>query len=428
MEKKSANVAAEAAKRRRKQEAKRQYQGNSNDPTAKLNLRVLVAKLPCGKAEKDVERRSTLFNSFDVSSSKTLSLNEVNSGMRALLAGTLGASAFDALSPAISRAFHAAKDANAGPGGGAKGKGDGKGDDGQSVSKSEFRLLLVYLKKYTELLQVFDTIDTSDDRRVDLPEFEASLPLLEQWGVAIADPAAEFRAIDDNGGGAVLFDEFAGWALQRGLDMDARDDVDGEESLLQHHKMLWASHPPPLGKSPRSSPRWRFPASADLPTLVNALPCGRDERERLGRRDLFAAIDPAGCNALTLDSLEFGLRRALGDSAQRARGSLANCIAPALARAFQAVGDAKNVDYIGRSEFRLLLVYFKWYFQEYAVSASSPHVSWLKLPKKPRSPYSSPVRSPVSSPMTITSRLLVLPQDPTEMRFEVRLPPINSAR
>ena len=36
-------------------------------------------------------------------------------------------------------------------------------------------------------------------------EFEAALPLLEEWGVKIEDHEAAFNEIDENGGGQVLF-------------------------------------------------------------------------------------------------------------------------------------------------------------------------------------------------------------------------------
>eukprot|EP00966_Prymnesium_polylepis_P189653 4394426-Prymnesium_polylepis.1 len=67
------------------------------------------------------------------------------------------------------------------------------------------------------MLAVFDTIDSSDDRRIQRSEFDAALPLLERWGAPVVDPEGEWRAMDASGGGQVLFDEFAGWAIERGL-------------------------------------------------------------------------------------------------------------------------------------------------------------------------------------------------------------------
>jgi hypothetical protein len=131
-----------------------------------------------------------------------LSCPQVETGLRVLLDAKLrkdrsGRSVADTLSPAIARAFHAAKDAK-------KGRGGLEDDE---VNRSEFRLLLVALKRYSELLTLFDAIDLSDDRRIDMSEFKKSLPLLRQWGVVVHDSAAEFARIDANGGGLVLFDE-----------------------------------------------------------------------------------------------------------------------------------------------------------------------------------------------------------------------------
>merc|ERR1712173_351380 len=102
------------------------------------------------------------------------------------------------LKPAMRQAFKAAKDTD---------PDDGEVDD--FVEYAEFRLLMVFLRRYIELFCAFDHIDSGDDNRVDLEEFEAALPLLEEWGVKVEDAEATFAEIDDNGGGQVLFDEFA---------------------------------------------------------------------------------------------------------------------------------------------------------------------------------------------------------------------------
>ena len=38
------------------------------------------------------------------------------------------------------------------------------------------------------------------------------------------DPAAEFKKIDINGGGFVLFEEFCNWALKHKLDVEEEDE------------------------------------------------------------------------------------------------------------------------------------------------------------------------------------------------------------
>ena len=49
----------------------------------------------------------------------------------------------------------------------------------------------------------------------------------------MTDPQKEFDDMDGNDGGIVLFDEFAGWALKRGLDLDGGED---DDTLVKHHR------------------------------------------------------------------------------------------------------------------------------------------------------------------------------------------------
>ena len=97
------------------------------------------------------------------------------------------------------------------------------------VSKGEFRFLLKYLRLYYELWVAFDRIDTSDDRRVSKSEFMAAVPLLEKWNVNMANPEAEWKAADRDGGGMLLFIEFCDWAIKKNLDLDDDDDDDKNE-------------------------------------------------------------------------------------------------------------------------------------------------------------------------------------------------------
>ena len=41
------------------------------------------------------------------------------------------------------------------------------------------------------------------------------MPEIEKWGVKITDPEAEFKKIDTNNGGFILFDEFCDYAVKR---------------------------------------------------------------------------------------------------------------------------------------------------------------------------------------------------------------------
>ncbi len=78
------------------------------------------------------------------------------------------------------------------------------GDD--YVSKAEYKYLVLYLKQYYNYWQLFDAVDTSNDRRINLQEFKNAIPLLAKWGVKIENPQASFNLIDKNRGGFILFD------------------------------------------------------------------------------------------------------------------------------------------------------------------------------------------------------------------------------
>jgi hypothetical protein len=53
-----------------------------------------------------------------------------------------------------------------------------------------------------------------DDRRIDLAEFQAGLSYVGM-SLSAAEAEAEFKSIDKNGGGIVLFDEFCLWYAEK---------------------------------------------------------------------------------------------------------------------------------------------------------------------------------------------------------------------
>ncbi|KAK3251352.1 hypothetical protein CYMTET_39307 [Cymbomonas tetramitiformis] len=170
----------------------------------------ITAKLPAGRTPEEKAARTDLFAQFDPNSNGYLSLAEVDKGIRDVLELE---ELFDC-KPAIMRAFQAAK-----------GVHNSKSTLGPDfIERIEFRLLLVYLRQYFELYQMFDEVDSSDDRRVSLDEFLAAQDKIKSWGLDIADPEAEFQIIDANGGGMVLFIEFADWAIKKNLDLEDDDD------------------------------------------------------------------------------------------------------------------------------------------------------------------------------------------------------------
>ena len=160
--------------------------------TGSNNFAALSAKLPTGMDTATKARRKALFRSVDVNGNGFLSQAEVDKAIMQLM----GSEGLFKAKPVISRAFHAAKSC-------------GAGGSPDYVEKSEFRLLLVYLRQYFELYIAYDRLDSSDDRRLSLPEFRSGVQLLARWGIDIAeeDIEREFHTIDTNGGGIILFDE-----------------------------------------------------------------------------------------------------------------------------------------------------------------------------------------------------------------------------
>jgi Ca2+-binding EF-hand superfamily protein len=169
-------------------------------------------KLPMEKTPEQKSKREELFTLFDPNGNGILSLAEVDRGCR----DVLGLYEMFDCKKVIMRAFQAAKGVN-----------DAKctsplGRD--TIERCEFRLVLLYLRQYFGVWQMFDGIDSGADHRIDLDEFKAALPKVEAWGFKVGDPEAEFKIIDANQGGQLLFDEFADWAIKKGLDLDDDDD------------------------------------------------------------------------------------------------------------------------------------------------------------------------------------------------------------
>ena len=157
-----------------------------------IDFAALSAKLPTARDPETTEKRKKLFKSADVNGNGFLSQAEVDKAV----GQAIGSEYLFSAKPVITRAFAAAKDAS-------------QGRNQDYVEKSEFRLLLVYLRQYFELYVAYNRLDSSDDRRLSLPEFRAGVKLLATWGIDLAEAEvdAEFARIDKNGGGIVLFDE-----------------------------------------------------------------------------------------------------------------------------------------------------------------------------------------------------------------------------
>lgn len=162
-------------------------------------------KLPSDETPQHDERRKQQWRCIDMNNNGYLSLAQVDKGLRDIIK----LPAVFNLKPVIIRAFNAAKK---------KLKATNPhGDD--YVSKAEYKYLVLYLKQYYTYWQLFDAVDTSDDRRINLQEFKAAIPTLAKWGVKIENPQTSFNQIDKNKGGFILFDEFCEWAISKHLEI-----------------------------------------------------------------------------------------------------------------------------------------------------------------------------------------------------------------
>lgn len=176
----------------------------SNDNTKKeIDWAGLKAKLPTERTSDLQEKRRALFESFDPNGNGYLSLAEVDKGLT-----ELGVTPDPLPKKVIMRAFQAAKGAHAA-------STNGPGAD--FIELCEFRLLLVYLRRYLEVWLLFENVDHSGDHRISLDEFTTAAGQLKELGNV---SEAEFKAIDQNGGGMILFDEFAEWALAKLLALE----------------------------------------------------------------------------------------------------------------------------------------------------------------------------------------------------------------
>jgi len=181
---------------------------------APINWTEINNKLPTAKDAETKAKRMALFESMD-SGNGILSLAEVDKGVRDVLKID---EIFDAKN-AIMRAFQIAKNY--------KQKGN-TSTGADYIEKKEFRIFLLTLRQYFEYSEAFSRIDSNDDKRIVLVEFKECQPKVEEW-VGKIDPEAEFKKIDTNGGGYILFDEFCKWAISKNLDLeDDDDDVKGQ--------------------------------------------------------------------------------------------------------------------------------------------------------------------------------------------------------
>ena len=172
----------------------------------------LIQSLPIKKTAEDRAKRKKMWDAIDMNGNGYISLAEFDRGVR----DVLNLPQIFSTKKVIMRAYQASKDK-------IKGKAKHAGD---YVEWLEFRILLVYLRQYFEYYVMFCRIDTSDDFKLSLKEFKKALPTLEKWGIKLSNPEAEFKKIDQNNSGSIMFDEFCEFAIKKNLDLEDDDDFD----------------------------------------------------------------------------------------------------------------------------------------------------------------------------------------------------------
>ena len=160
----------------------------------------LKQRLPWEKNATHEKQREELWRAMDANVNGMLSLAEFEKGLQ----DVIKLPQLFQTKPVLIRAFNAAK-------GKVKSKSS-KGDE--YIEKSEFRYLLKYLRQYYEYWVAFDLIDLDGDRRLTFKEFKLAAPQISQWNIDMSNPEAQWKKCDADGGGKVLFDEFANWAIK----------------------------------------------------------------------------------------------------------------------------------------------------------------------------------------------------------------------
>ena len=174
-----------------------------------------LSKLPIEKTAASRAKRRELWKAIDANGNGYVSLAEFDRGIR----DVLNIPQVFRTKKVINKAFKEAK---------IKQKAKSKHSN-DYVEWMEFRIILVYLRQYFEYYVMFCRVDTSDDFKVDLREFKKAMKTMEKWGVNVTDPEKEFKSIDKNNSGSIMFEEFCDWAIKKNLDLEDDDNFDDVE-------------------------------------------------------------------------------------------------------------------------------------------------------------------------------------------------------
>ena len=291
---------------------------------SKVDWKEINLELPYKNTSADTKKRQKLFDKFDKNNNKTLTFTEIDKGVRT----ELTIDDVPDYKQAVMRAFAAAKEKN---------KTNSKTDE-NSVDFIEFRFFLLYLRQYFEYLVMFDSIEKSDNKKINFKEFKDAIPRINKWGIKIDHPEETFKKIS-GGDENIAFTEFSEWAIKANLDLEDDEDIADPDKLT---------------------------FNADWKEIMEKIPYKKTNEDSSKRRKLFNTLDGDNNKFITLQEADNGISHFLNID------ELCDC-KQATAKAFEA---AKNY-YKSKSkfgdnclefiEFRYFLIYLRQYFEYFVM-------------------------------------------------------------
>jgi len=172
------------------------------------NLNFINEILPLEESFYGKLKRIKLFNLIDLNGNGKLSINEIHSGI------TKNIKLYKILNckTAIFKALEAVRFS--------RGEKSKLQQNDQFIVFSEFKKFLNFLKYYFEYFVMFEIIDSDSNKKIDIYEFTAAMPIIQKWGLKIINPEKVFKEIDENESGFILFDEFCHWAIMNSLKIE----------------------------------------------------------------------------------------------------------------------------------------------------------------------------------------------------------------
>jgi len=307
----------------------------SNDKFVQLRLSLDEELAKYGLTTKDGLRQ--IWKTLDVNGNNIVSLAEIDKLIVEMVRGGQWPAWLNN-KPALMRAYK---------------KTTMRGDNGDDwVHKGELADLMLNIFWFNKLFQIFN--EAAGDRRLDVNEFQQGIAAL---GLQLSPQEAqqEFRKMDTNGGGQVLFVEFCAYVRNRICpDHDKSFDADFVSGEMCH-KVIRKSH----GNRGTHTHYVDKKALVDFNNLEAKIKTIMADNGKL--RDLWHQIDFNGNNIVSLAEID----KLVVESFPLLNHK------PALMRAYKAtIKDGNGDDWVQKHEFKSLLgnlFYFNklfWLFEE----------------------------------------------------------------